>query len=797
MTTKFFPETLFELGYTELVSVIPPGAQLTPTSAIPQASVGKVPGRLLPSGLWAGYDWRKAVASLDDVRGWCIAGANVGLRADHFPAVDIDCTDDALAQIIQDVAVGNLGSAPIRVGKAPKRLLIYRTTEPFGRMRLLIERDGAQHLVEVLGAGQQFLIHGTHPITMQPYTWDEDLTARVPNSLKPVTRADVDGFLTDLASSLEMLGCKTTRSGDGTNKERTDAGEQHGLKAPSIEVLRAAVRAIPNTNELFPQRDDYIKIGYAIRAAGADDRDEAQHIFMEWAAKWEGNGKYKGNDMEIVLADWRRMRGPYAVGWSWLAEQARAFGFSTAEIEFDVLSAKPDDTVKMAPEHSDQWLAERVVARQSRSLRFAPQKGVFYAWNGSLWQPDAELLAEDIIKRELRAIANEALTHGATKQEVKKSEALAHAICSSQKVTGVASLVKSDRAIAVRMESLDHDPWVLNTPAGIVDLTTGQLRPADPDSLCTKSTSVPPDAGGECGRWLAFLDEAVGGDPALAAYLQRLCGYTLTGSTREQQLAFIYGPGGNGKSVFLNVLSGILGDYARVASMDTFTASYSDKHSTDIAMLTGARLVTASETQAGKRWDEPRVKSLTGGEPVTARFMRQDHFTFLPQFKLVFVGNHQPEIRDVDAAMRRRIQMIPFLITPDVVDKELGSALRAEYPAILSWMIDGCLMWQRDGLAPPKSVLDSTARYFDAEDGIGRWLRERTERVDDEIALTQSLYLSWREWAGANGEHIGSLMRLSKSLMQRKYERYQEPGTRRLGFKGIKLVELDGLGALL
>lgn len=798
MSAKFFPESLYEMGYTDLVSVIPPGAQLTPTSAIPQASVGKVPGKRLPSGLWAGYDWRKSSATLEDVRGWCIAGASVGLRADHFPGVDIDCTDDALAQIIEDVALAKLGGAPVRVGKAPKRLLMYRTMEPFGRMRLVFERDGKTHLVEILGAGQQFLVSGIHPVTQQPYTWNEDLTQRPPKMLKLITREKADAFMTELASALDVLSCaKIQRSGDGTNRERTDAGDQHGLKAPSIESLREAVRLIPNTNALFPNRDDYIKVGYAIRAAGADDKDEAYHIFAEWAMKWEGNGKYKSNDAENVLADWRRMRGPYSVGWSWLAEQARVFGFNTAELEFGVSDAPPDDAIKSAPEYSDQWLAERVVARQRRNLRYAPQQDLFYAWNGAVWQADAELLAQDIVKRELRAIANEVLRIGATKPEIKKSEERAHAICSSQKVPGVASLVKSDRAIAVRMQNLDHDPWLLNTPAGHVDLTTGELRPADPDSLCTKSTGVPPDFGGACPQWLAFLDEACGRDAALVSYLRRLCGYALTGSTREQQLAFIYGPGGNGKSVFLGVLAGVLGDYARVAGMDTFTASHSDKHTTDVAMLTGARLVCASETEAGKRWNETRLKSLTGGEPVTARFMRQDNFTFVPQFKLIFVGNHQPAIRDVDPAMRRRIQMVPFTITPAVIDKELPSKLRAEYPAILAWMIAGCLAWQKDGLAPPLSVLDSTALYFDAEDGVGRWLRERCERVDDETVLTQDLYLSWREWANANGEHVGSLMRLSKALIQRKWERWQEPGTRRLGFKGLKLVELDGLGLLL
>jgi phage/plasmid primase, P4 family, C-terminal domain len=271
------------------------------------------------------------------------------------------------------------------------------------------------------------------------------------------------------------------------------------------------------------------------------------------------------------------------------------------------------------------------------------------------------------------------------------------------------------------------------------------------------------------------------------SYLQRLCGYALTGSVREQHLTFIYGSGGNGKSVFLNALNELLGDYAEPATMDTFTATNGEKHSTDIASLVGARLVTASETTQGKRWDEQRVKSLTGGEVIKARFMRQDNFTFRPQFKLVFSGNHRPEVREVGAAMRRRIQMVPFTVTPKRVDQDLSEKLRAEGPAILAWMIQGCLAWQSEGLNPPASVRAATDDYFDTEDAIGRWLSECAVLEDTAQTTTQELFQSWREWAGRNNEYCGSMKRLSENLKGRKLARWQDPRTRRNGFVGIKL----------
>lgn len=792
--TQSLPEALYQNGFTDLVSIMPPGATLAPSSTIPQSHVGKIPGRRLPNGLWAGYAWQKAQHTLEDVQQWNVDGASVGLRAERFPAVDIDCLDPELAQIIEDHALAELGFAPIRVGRAPKRLLMYRAGEPFGRMRVTLVKDGVEHLVEVLGAGQQYVVHGVHPTTMLPYAWNQDMLSLTPDELPLVTRDSVAAWLDQLEVDLEKVGVvRATREGDGQIRKRT---AQDGLAAPSLDVLRDAVRRIPNTNDLFPTRDDYIKVGYAVKAAGGADEDEAYEIFAEWAAKWEGNERSVQNDPDTIRSDWRRFRGPYSVGWGWLCEQARAFGFESAGLDFEVLGTPESERPLAATTYSDQWLADRVVERQRARLRFAPQLDRFFAWADGRWYPDAELLAEDIIKHELRRTADTVARSGTTPKEIAKALARAELICSAGKVGAVASLVKSDRAVAVSVTAFDHDPWLLNTPGGIVDLRTGGLNPADPDALCSKSTSVPPAPSASCPQWLRFLDEACGQDVGLIAYLQRLCGYALTGSTREQQLSFIFGPGGNGKSVFLNVLSGILGDYARTASMDAFTASRNERHTTEIAMLAGARLVTASETESGKRWDEPRVKQLTGGEPVSARFMRQDNFTFLPQFKLVFVGNHKPEVRDVDAAMRRRIQMVPFLVTPAVVDKELAAKLREEWPAILSWMIAGCLAWQQDGLRVPPVIEETTTEYFTDEDRVGRWLATCCVVDVDSTALSQDLYVSWREWANANGEPVGSLKRLVAALVTRRYQRWRDVATRKHGFVGLRVLDVDPLEAV-
>jgi putative DNA primase/helicase len=299
-------------------------------------------------------------------------------------------------------------------------------------------------------------------------------------------------------------------------------------------------------------------------------------------------------------------------------------------------------------------------------------------------------------------------------------------------------------------------------------------------------TAVAPDTTMPTPEWTRFLREATGADASLSAYLQRAAGYVLTGKTSEQVLFFVWGPGGTGKSLFLTTLQEAMGDYARPAAMDTFTASHSEKHPADLAALMGARLVTASETQAGRRWDEAKLKSITGGDRIAARFMRQDFFHYLPTFKLLFTGNHKPEIRDIDAAMRRRIHLVPFIHPPAVVDRTLPAKLKAELPGILAWMLEGCRQWQAEGLAMPPVVAASTEEYFSEQDAIGRWVKEQCDVGPEYQATTQELYQAFREWANRNGEWVGTAQRLAAALVLQRFEKWREPATRRHGFQGIQ-----------
>ncbi|HVI86835.1 MAG TPA: phage/plasmid primase, P4 family [Dongiaceae bacterium] len=432
------------------------------------------------------------------------------------------------------------------------------------------------------------------------------------------------------------------------------------------------------------------------------------------------------------------------------------------------------------PALSDEGLALRFAAMHADQLRYVAAWGQWLLWDGKRWQIDSTLRAFDLSRHICRASASQS-----------EKPNVAAKVASAPTVAAVQRLARADRRMAATVDQWDTDPWLLNTPGGTVDLRTGAMYPPRRDGYMTKITAVSP--GGECPIWCSFLDRVTGGNTDLASFLQRMAGYCLTGITREHALFFIYGTGGNGKGVFLNTLTAILGDYSAVANVDAFTATSGDRHPTDLAMLRGARFVTAQETEEGRRWAESRIKALTGGDPITARFMRQDFFTFTPHFKLVIAGNHKPGIRNVDDAMRRRLHLIPFTvkIAASERDPNLPDKLRAEWSGILRWAIQGTQEWLEHGLQPPAIVRDATDEYLAEEDLVERWIGECCAIAKSAQASMTDLFVSWREWCQRSGELEGSQKRFAQNLRTKRPELtdWQCPKTRRLGLQGIQIVK--------
>lgn len=467
-------------------------------------------------------------------------------------------------------------------------------------------------------------------------------------------------------------------------------------------------------------------------------------------------------------------------GWD-LADASTDFAPMLREMIEAAEPVSPEDAaIEGVPSaYTDEGLALRFSNKHANGLRYVAGWGKWMQWTGTHWQPDDT----KHVWHHSRTICRRASAECA---ELTDNQKVAANIASAKTVAAVERLAQADRRHAATVGQWDLDAWVLNTPKGVVDLRTGKLGRHDPDVHMTKITAVAPE--GECPMWDAFLDTVTAYDDKLIAYLQRVAGYCLTGSIREHALFFAFGTGANGKGVFINTLTGVLNTYATVASIDAFTASQSDRHPTDLAMLRGARLVTAQETDEGRRWAEAKIKAMTGGDPITARFMRQDFFTFQPIFKLLIAGNHRPGLRNVDEAIRRRFNMIPFAIriAPEKRDKDLPEKLKAEWPGILAWAIRGCLAWQEIGLAPPKAVIDATAEYLEAEDALAAWLAECCITHGTLHCSASDLYASWREWADAAGEHAGSQKSFSQKLVSKGFDPQRLPGGKR-GFLGLGL----------
>jgi putative DNA primase/helicase len=410
-------------------------------------------------------------------------------------------------------------------------------------------------------------------------------------------------------------------------------------------------------------------------------------------------------------------------------------------------------------------------------LRYDHTAGRWYQWDETRWQREETKLVYSMASQRAREMAEQSGDHKSQEQAGKASFA-----------GGVERLAQADRAFAVTQKTWDRNPWLLGTPGGVVDLRIGTMRPALREDYITKLTGCAPAAPGTpCPIWMAFLQEATRGDAGLIRFLQQIAGYCLTGDTREHALFFIYGSGGNGKGVFLNTMSKIAQDYAATAGMDTFTASQSERHPTDLAMLKGARMVSASETEEGKPWAESRIKQMTGGDPITARFMRQDFFTYDPEFKLLIIGNHKPALRNIDDAAKRRFNIVPFVHKPEKPDFTLGDRLKAEWPAILRWMIEGCLDWQAHGLVRPTVVSEATTEYFEEQNNVKQWVAECCDVGKDRVDSVANLFASWKTFATASGERASTKKWLGGVLEREGYSRIKdEEGIRGRGYKGLE-----------
>lgn len=422
-------------------------------------------------------------------------------------------------------------------------------------------------------------------------------------------------------------------------------------------------------------------------------------------------------------------------------------------------------------------------------------------WDGAKWRPDTTRAAyrlADIVGEEWRKRAPPDSTDLVLSEEEKRARAMRKAILahankceSAAGIRNMLEVLRGRQSIAVDVDAWDHDPLMLNTTDQTYNLRTGRRHPNRRADLITRSTSVAATLA-DCPTWRAFLLRIMGGprvepdtaaldaaysDPAnsaaveMVAFLQRAAGYALTGDTSEQCMFIAYGTGRNGKGVFLNAIKAILGSYAQGAQVATFVDRKAGGIPNDLAALAGARFVLCSEPNEGAPLDEGLIKTVTGQDTVTARFLNREFFDFIPQFKLWMMTNHKPPIKGTDNGIWRRLRLIPFAFTipDDEVDGDLPNKLKAEHAAILRWMIEGFKAWKVQGLAAPAAVTGASAKYRQEMDLLGDFVEERCEVNSLLSAENAPLYASYVEWARDNGLRPRSHKWFSQELQRKGF----------------------------
>lgn len=405
---------------------------------------------------------------------------------------------------------------------------------------------------------------------------------------------------------------------------------------------------------------------------------------------------------------------------------------------------------------TDLGNAERFVTYNRGNVRYHQESRTWMAWDGFRWETDAVTAIHRLVKETIRSIADEA--NGVADENQQKA-ILSHAKNSESKtrIDAMLSLAARELGIVVKGDALDADDLLLGVQNGVIDLRTCDFRPARPEDLITKASLATYDPAATCPHWLAFLATIFAGDADMLAYLQRVVGYLLTGLTTERVFFLFYGDGANGKSTLIEVIRALLGDYALQALPETFmTSKWQRGVNNDIARMAGARFVSAAESEEGHRLAEGLVKSLTGGDTVTARFLFREYTEFRSRFKLVLTTNHRPEIRGTAPAIWDRLHLVPFPVSIPAEDRDqhLRQNLLDELSGILNWAIAGCLQWQKVGLRPPEAVSNATREYRDVEDLLDLWLDERTVPAPERRTQANQLYADFRTWLERQGEEL-------------------------------------------
>jgi putative DNA primase/helicase len=420
---------------------------------------------------------------------------------------------------------------------------------------------------------------------------------------------------------------------------------------------------------------------------------------------------------------------------------------------------------------TDSTNAMRLLKEYGRDIRYNAAWKKWGVWNGRIWETDeGGVLIHEKGLDMVRNIYND-LSKTADYREridIEKAAVLSESVRRRKAFVEAATWVSAFR---VKSDELDPNPWLLNVKNGTVDVLSGEFREHRREDMITKIANVEYDPNADCPMWKQFVREIMDYKADIIKFIQMAAGWALSGDISEQTMFILYGTGANGKSTFLNTIMHLLGDYATATPTETFMRK-SDQYTNDIARLRGARFVTTTEAELGRRLSEPLIKKITGNDQMTARFLYGEFFNFTPTFKIFMATNHKPLIKGTDHGIWRRIKLIPFTtrITEEKQDKHLELKLREEASGILNWLLEGIALWKSEGLNAPKSVLTATDEYRGEMDVIGNFLKERCEQQKELTIRIRELYKAYADWCDENKEHAVSERFLSMRLKEMGFE---------------------------
>jgi putative DNA primase/helicase len=414
------------------------------------------------------------------------------------------------------------------------------------------------------------------------------------------------------------------------------------------------------------------------------------------------------------------------------------------------LESRREKLTRLEINDTDIANCARLATRHGADIRFTAARG-WFAWDGKRWAVDEKAVrVQGMAKETARSI------FGEIEQAADRNAMFRHARKSQSKgaIDAMMWLARSEPGILTKITDFDADGWLLNVANGTLDLKTLGLRPHRREDLISNIVDIEFDPAADAELWDGFLWRVTDRNEELYRYLRRFVGYLLVGDISDQSLHFLYGLGANGKSVFCEVLMRLLGEYAIGVSPDLIMLKRHGGIPNDVARLRGIRAALMNETSQGARFDEAKLKDLTGGDTLSARFLHQEFFDFRPTHRIIIRGNHKPVINGTDEGIWRRLRLVPFTVTipEDERDLHLIAKLEAELPGILNWALQGCREWQEQGLRPPPIVTDAVRAYREESDILGRFIAESCEVRKLAQIKSSALFKAYQQFAEAAGE---------------------------------------------